>query len=105
MSRESGAIHSVYRLLRELKLRDSGSSLSESWDCYSDPAKLVKEKYRQELLELVKRNPAKVVATVYHWANEGVGHNAKISDERERVFNLFFLIESERSLSKIDRLN
>lgn len=96
---------SVYRLLRELELRDHRPRLNGSWDSDSNAAKLAKEKYTQELLEFVRKNPAEVVATVYDWANRGVGHNAKISAERESVFNLFFLIESAKNYSKIDQLS
>lgn len=96
----------VYRLLCELNLRDSGYGLSCLWDFHSaDELKLEKDKYRQELLGFVKENPAEVVATVYHWAEKGEGHNAGISSQREEVFKLFFLIESEKSYLKIERLN
>lgn len=96
----------VYRLLRELNLRDSSSRLNDSWSSRSvDEIKLAKDKYRRELLEFVKENPAKVVETVYHWANKGVGRDAKISSQREGVFNLFFLIESEINHLKMERLD
>nr|WP_146033709.1 hypothetical protein [Pseudomonas asplenii] len=96
---------SVCRLLRELGLRDPEPRLNGSWDSDSNATKLAKEKYTQELLEFVRKNPAQVVATVYDWADRGVGHNAEISAERERVFNLFFLIESAKNYPDIDRLN
>lgn len=96
---------SVYRLLRELELRDHRPRLHDSWDFDHDAAKLARQKYMQELLDFVRNNPAEVVATVYDWANRGVGHDAKISTARESEFNLFFLIESARNYSEIYRLN
>lgn len=96
---------SVYRLLHELELRDHRPRLHGSWDFDSDAAKLAKEEYMHELLEFVRKNPAEVVVTVYDWASRGVGHDAKISAERESVFNLFFLIENAKNYSEIERLN
>ncbi|POD50804.1 hypothetical protein BKM15_18305 [Pseudomonas syringae pv. syringae] len=98
---ESKFYEKVYFLLRELNLRDSSSRLHSAWDSRSDSEKEAeKEKYKKELLDFVRDNPSEVVTTVYHWAYEGIGHNAKIKPEQEKIINLFYLIKSEKEFSK-----
>lgn len=96
----------VYRLLEELNLRGHQPIRNGSWDPRSsDEIALAEFKYRQELLDFVKEKPAEVIATVYQWANHGVGHNAKIRNEREELFKLFQILESEKSGSTNELLN
>ncbi|NUU37694.1 hypothetical protein [Pseudomonas sp. C2B4] len=85
----------VYALLNHLNLRSDGSVRSNGmWDtrCQSEIDE-EKKRERNALLDFVRANPAQVVEHVYYWAQNGQGHNCKITWEFEQLVEVFQLLK------------
>jgi hypothetical protein len=98
--------HRVYQLLCELNLVESGFGFMGAWDASSyEETKLMRQQYKQELLDFVKQNPEEVVSAVFSITSSGGWHLAEMRPDRERLFKIFDSISFEKNNASIEYLS